>query len=71
MLGLRGLAHPASLYRQMGVNRLWFRELTPVIRDHSPWLLSVCRGLFVATDRAVYSAKCYLSATDLAVYSAK
>ena len=42
-----------------------------MVRDHSPWLLSVCRGLFVATDRAVYSAKCYLSATDLAVYSAK
>lgn len=42
-----------------------------MIRDHSPWLLSVCRGLFVATYLAVYIAKCYLSATDLAVYSAK
>lgn len=71
MLGLSDLAHPASLYRQMGVNRLWFRGLTPVIRDHSPWLLSVCRGLLCATDRAVYVARCYLCATVLAVYSAK
>lgn len=29
MLGLRGLAHPASLYRQMRVNRLRFRGLAP------------------------------------------
>lgn len=29
MLDLSDLAHPASLYRQMGVNRLWFSGLTP------------------------------------------
>lgn len=29
MLDLSDLAHPASLYRQMGFNRLWFRGLTP------------------------------------------
>lgn len=71
MLDLSDLAHPASLYRQMGVNRLWFSGLTPVIRDHSPWLLSVCRGLSCATVFAVYSAKCYCFATKIAVYSAK
>lgn len=42
-----------------------------MIRDHSPWLLSVCRGLFVATYLAVYIAKCYCFATKIAVYSAK
>ena len=47
MLGLRGLAHPASLYRQMGVNRLWFRELTPWLEIIRPGCCRCAVGCYV------------------------